>query len=268
VITASSVTTEFNTLFETVVSIAHKVDPVKLNEALAAAAQGLDGLGNRFGQSITHANEILADVNPRMPQFRDDVQRLAELGDVYADASPGLWNALKNAAITAHTFNDQEVNLDAALLAAIGIANTGADVFERGGPYLSRGAEDLVPTSQLLNYYSPEFLCMFRNYAEVAPKVYEIFGGNNGYSLHSAGTPMGAGNPYVYPDNLPRTNARGGPEGKPGCWQKITHDLWPAPYLVMDTGYSMAPYNHFELGSPFAIDYVWGRQIGEFTINP
>jgi phospholipid/cholesterol/gamma-HCH transport system substrate-binding protein len=36
----------------------------------------------------------------------------------------------------------------------------------------------------------------------------------------------------------------------------------------MDTGFSMAPYNHFALGSPFAIDYVWGRQVGENTINP
>jgi DNA-binding NarL/FixJ family response regulator len=55
------------------------------------------------------------------------------------------------------------------------------------------------------------------------------------------------GNPYVYPDNLPRVNARGGPEGRPGCWQPITRDLWPAPYLVMDTGASIAPYNHFGL---------------------
>jgi phospholipid/cholesterol/gamma-HCH transport system substrate-binding protein len=52
---------------------------------------------------------------------------------------------------------------------------------------------------------------------------------------------MDAGNPYVYPDNLPRVNARGGPEGRPGCWQKITRDLWPAPYLVLDTGASIAP---------------------------
>ena len=36
----------------------------------------------------------------------------------------------------------------------------------------------------------------------------------------------------------------------------------------MDTGASIAPYNHFGLGQPFAIEYVWGRQIGENTINP
>ncbi len=43
VITASSVTTEFNTLFETVTSIAEKVDPVKLNLTLSAAAEALSG---------------------------------------------------------------------------------------------------------------------------------------------------------------------------------------------------------------------------------
>jgi phospholipid/cholesterol/gamma-HCH transport system substrate-binding protein len=40
------------------------------------------------------------------------------------------------------------------------------------------------------------------------------------------------------------------------------------PYLVMDTGISIAPYNHFELAQPLYTDYVWGRQIGEPTINP
>jgi phospholipid/cholesterol/gamma-HCH transport system substrate-binding protein len=268
VIAAKSTTTEFNTLFETLVSIAEKVDPVKLNATLVAAAQALDALGTRFGQSVDHANEILDDVNPQMPTVRDDIQKLADLADVYADASPALWEFLKNAVTTAHTLNDQDVNLDAALMASIGVSNTGADVFERGGPYLTRGAQDLVPTSQLLDYYSPEILCTVRNFAEVAPRLQEILGGNNGYALRSAGTFFGAAGPYIYPDNLPRVNARGGPEGKPGCWQKITHDLWPAPYLVMDTGFSLAPYNHFELGSPLAIDYVWGRQVGEYTINP
>ena len=268
VITVSSVSTEFNTLFETVVSIAEKVDPVELNETLAATARGLDGLGDRFGQSLIHGNEILADLNPQLPQVRYDTQRLADLAGVYADASPDLWNALADAVVTSRTLNEQQSNLDSALMASIGFGETGADIFDRGGRYFTRGAEDLVPTSRLLDYYSPEIFCMIRNYAEVGPKIREVLGGDNGYSLRSAGTVVGAGNPYIYPDNLPRVNARGGPEGRPGCWQTITHDLWPMPYLVMDTGFSMAPYNHFELGQPFAIEYVWGRQIGEYSINP
>jgi phospholipid/cholesterol/gamma-HCH transport system substrate-binding protein len=261
------VTTEFNTLFQTVVSISEKVDPVKLNETLAATAQALDGLGDRFGQSIVHGNEILSDLNPKMPQIRYDTQKLADLADTYANASPDLFDFLKNAVITARTLNYEQSNLDAALMASVGFGNTGGDVFERGGPYLVRGAEDLIPTSQLLNTYSPELFCTIRNYHDVAPKVADSLGGN-GYSLRTHSEVIGPDNPYVYPDNLPRVNAHGGPEGKPGCWQEITRDLWPAPYLVMDTGASIAPYNHFELGSPFAIEYVWGRQVGEWTINP
>ncbi|MGV0800692.1 MCE family protein, partial [Mycolicibacterium elephantis] len=54
VIDVTSVTTEFNTLFETVVSISQQVDPIKLNQTLSATAEALDGLGDRFGQSIIH----------------------------------------------------------------------------------------------------------------------------------------------------------------------------------------------------------------------
>ncbi|WP_459965775.1 MCE family protein, partial [Mycobacterium avium] len=86
IIDARSVTTEINTLFQTITSIAEKVDPVKLNLTLSAAAQSLSGLGEKFGQSVVNANALLDDVNPRMPQARKDIQGLAALGDTYADA--------------------------------------------------------------------------------------------------------------------------------------------------------------------------------------
>ena len=267
VIDVTSVTTEFNTLFETVVDVAQQVDPIKLNQTLSATAEALAGLGDRFGQSIVQGNEILADINPQMPQIRRLNQGLANLGDVYANAAPDLFDGLEHAVTTARTLNEQQGNIDQALMAAVGFGNTGGDIFERGGPYLVRGTQDLIPTSQLLDTYSPALFCTIRNFHDVEPKVAASLGGN-GYSLRTTSEIMGAGNPYVYPDNLPRVNAKGGPEGRPGCWQPITHDLWPAPYLVMDTGASIAPYNHFGLGQPILIEYVWGRQIGENTINP
>ncbi|MGA5466016.1 MCE family protein [Mycobacterium sp. NPDC050041] len=267
VVDATSVTTEFNTLFETVVEVAQQVDPIKLNQTLTATAEALDGLGERFGQAVVNGNEILADVNPQMPQIRRDTQLLADLGEVYADAAPDLFDGLENAVTTARTLNQERGNLDAALMAAVGFGNTGGDVFERGGPYLVRGSEDLIRTSATLDEYSPALYCTIRNWHDNEPKFTE-FNGGNGYSVNLHNTLVGAANPWVYPDNLPRVNAKGGPEGRPGCWQKVTRDLFPAPYLVMDTGASLAPYNHIELGQPIAIEYVWGRQIGENTINP
>lgn len=268
VIPAQSVTTEFNTLFETVTSIADKVDPIKLNQTLTATARALGGLGTRFGVSLEDANAILADLNPRWPRFRDDVAHAGELLDVYADAAPNLLDGLDSAVTTARSLNARRGDVDSALMAAIGFGDTAADSLERAGPYLIRGAADLVPTTALLDDYRGMILCTVRNYHDVGPRIASSLGGDNGYSLAAFGTLTGAGNPYIYPDNLPRINARGGPEGRPGCWQKVTYDLWPHPYLVMDTGYSLAPYNHVELGQPLAVDHVWGRQIGELTINP
>jgi len=267
VIDVRSVTTEFNTLFETITSIAEKVDPIELNATLSALAQALDGLGSNFGQSIVNGNHILAQLNPRMPQLGYDVRRLADLGEIYTHASPDLWAFLQNAVTTVRTLTRQQGDLDAALLAAVGVGKTGEDIFVRGGRYLVRGAADLVPTAALLDTYSPELFCTIRNLHDTAPLVANAVGGN-GYSLSAAGTILPAPNPYVYPDNLPRVNAHGGPGGRPGCWQPITRDLWPAPYLVMDTGASLAPYNHLDLGQPLFAEYVWGRQYGENTINP
>ena len=296
VIDARSVTTEINTLFQTITSIAEKVDPVKVNLTLSAAAQALSGLGDKFGQSIINGSAALDEVNPRMPIIRHDIQQLATLSDTYGDAAPDLVNFLNNAATTAHTIHAQEKDLDQALLAAAGFGATGADIFNRGGPYLARGAKDLVPTAQLLDTYSPELVCTLRNLHDGEPKV-AAFAGGNGYSLRSeteifsglglalslpglgitaatlglsalTGLIGGAPNPYIYPENLPRINAHGGPGGAPGCWQTITRDLWPAPYLVMDTGANLAPYNHVDTGSPYAVEYVWGRQVGDHTINP
>lgn len=267
VIDARTVTTEFNTLFETVTGLAERIDPVKLNLTLSATAEALTGLGSKFGQSIVNANVALDNINPRLPRLQYGMQRLADLADVYTAAGPDFWDALDNALTTSRTLNNQRGDLDAALLAAAGFGNTGADVFEKGAPYLVRAMSDVVPTSQLLNTYSPELFCMVRNYAEVLPKALEGFGGN-GYSLRQHAKITGPPNPYVYPDNLPRVNARGGPGGAPGCWQPVTRDFWPAPALVVDDGVSLAPYNHFELGQPILNEYVWGRQIGENTINP
>jgi len=297
VIDARSVTTEINTLFQTITSIAEKVDPVKVNLTLSAAAQALSGLGDKFGQSIINGSEALDEINPRMPTIRHDIQQLSAVADTFADASPDLLEFLNNAATTAHTINGQQKDLDAALLAAVGFGNTGSDLFNRGGPYLARGAADLVPSAQLLDTYSPELFCAIRNLHDSEPKVAAFAGGRNGYSLRSeteifsglglalglpglgltiasqgllglAGLVGGAPNPYVYPENLPRINAHGGPGGAPGCWQTITRDLWPAPTLVMDTGNSLVPYNHVDTGSPYAAEYVWGRQMGDQTINP
>lgn len=268
VITVSSVSTEVNTVFQTVTSLAQTIDPVKLNLTLSGAADAFSGLGDKFGTALVNGNKVLENLNPKMDQVRTDIQHLATTTDALGDASPDLWSFLDHISTTARTLTAQQQDLDATLLAAIGFSNTGADVLNRSQPHLAQTLLQLAPTSALLDTYSPELFCTIRNAAEAEPAVAAAEGLINGYSLRVHTQIVGGTNPYVFPDNLPRVNARGGPGGAPGCWQKVTRDLWPAPALVTDTGASIAANNHFRIGSPWANEYVWGRQIGENTVNP
>ena len=72
VIDATLVTTEFNTLFETLTSIAEKVDPVKLNLTLGAAAQSLTGVGRQVRRL---ASQRQHDPRRRRPATADNPGR-------------------------------------------------------------------------------------------------------------------------------------------------------------------------------------------------
>ena len=95
---------------------------------------------------------------------------MADFAGVYSDSAPDLFDGLANVVTTAAAFNDERATIHQALMAAVGFGNTGAEIFERGGPYLVRGAEDLLPSTKFgLDYYSPELLCAVRNIHDVAP---------------------------------------------------------------------------------------------------
>ena len=204
-----------------------------------------------------------------MPQFRNDIVQIAGLADVYADASPDLWGGLESAVSTARTLNDGRGDVDAALMAAIGFGDTAADRLERAGPYLVRVAADLVPTTKLLDDYRGMILCthpqLSRRRAagrKIARRRQRILAGGVRNDPRARATRTSI--PTTCRGSTPMADPRDGP----GCWQKVTLELCPFPYLVMDTGFSIAPYNHVELGQPMCIEYVWGRQVGEPTINP
>ena len=181
VINVTSVSTEVNTVFQTITSIAQTVDPVKLNLTLSGAADAFSGLGDKFGTALVNGNKVLDNLNPQMGHVNNDVRHLAAVTDALGDASPDLWSFLDDVTITARTLNTQQKDLDATLLAAIGFANTGTDVLNRSQPSLAQTLLQLAPTSGLLDTYSPELFCAIRNAAQVAPTVAAAEGTGNGH---------------------------------------------------------------------------------------
>jgi phospholipid/cholesterol/gamma-HCH transport system substrate-binding protein len=94
---------------------------------------------------------------------------VADLADVYGDAAPDLFDGLENAVTTADTLNEQHAKFDETMLASIGVGNTGADILERGGPYLVRSTADLVSTSEVLDYNSPALFCSIKTSTMSSP---------------------------------------------------------------------------------------------------
>ena len=66
VLVSRNVSTEVNTVFQSLVDVLHQVDPPKLNAVLTAFADSVRGRGQRIGEATTAANDVLAALNPRM----------------------------------------------------------------------------------------------------------------------------------------------------------------------------------------------------------
>ena len=91
---------------------------------------------------------------------------------MYANAAPDLFDGLNNAVTTARTLNEQQGNIDQALMASVGFGNTGGDdLRDAAARTWSAAPQDLVPTSQLLDEYSPALFCTIRNFHDVEPKI-------------------------------------------------------------------------------------------------
>ncbi|WP_196771227.1 MCE family protein, partial [Mycobacterium colombiense] len=126
------------------------------------------------------------------------------------------------------TLVDEQHNLDALLISAIGLADIGNEVLSTNRQPLTDVLHLLVPTTDLLNEYNPALTCAFGGLVHIS----------HGAPLSepsiniSASLTWGAER-YRYPTNLPKVAATGGPQcvGLP----VLPFNTAP-PQLVADTG--------------------------------
>ena len=238
VLQSRNVTVEVNTVFENLQSVVQAVDPAKLNSVLAAFADALRGKGDVLGEAITSANDVLLEVNPRMPTVQEDWRLFGATAQIYSDAAADILSVLGSFSTTSTTIVDNADALNAMLLAAVGFAQKGIDVVGANEPALVRAMNTVAPTTGLLATYSPTYTCLFQGaqwFLEHGGR--DAMGGNGKSVIMDAALLMGD-DPYRYPDNLPIVNARGGPGGAPSCGSlPDVGKNFPVKYLVTDTGF-------------------------------
>ncbi len=238
VVRSRNVTVEVNTVFQNLEGVVQSIDPAKLNSILSAIAESVRGKGDVIGQAITDSNNVLLDVNPRMPTVKQDWQLFGQTAKVYSDAAQNIVSILDSFSTTSKTISNNAQALDTLLLSSVGFSNAGINTIGGNETNLVRAMNILDPTTALLMKYSPTYTCLFQGAQWFLEHGGRDAIGGNGKSVIMDAALLAGDDPYRYPDNLPIVNATGGPGGRPSCGS-LPDPLanFPVKYLVTDTGF-------------------------------
>jgi phospholipid/cholesterol/gamma-HCH transport system substrate-binding protein len=230
------VTVEINTVFKQLKDVLGTLDPAKLNETLGAVSQALSGRGEKIGQAFSDLDSFLVKFDPSLPALSRDIALSAPVFKAYGDASPDLVRTVDNSVKISQSIVDEQHNLDALLVSAIGLADIGQDVLGANRKGLTDVFHLLAPTTDLLNEYAPGLTCAFGGMAQLGktPPLSEP-------SINIVASLTWAGERYRYPQNLPKVAATGGPHcmGLP----KLPFNS-KAKLLVADTGANPVQYGN------------------------
>ena len=204
VIEPTTTATEVNTVFASLVTLLHSVQPAKLSASLGALSTGLQGRGAELGNFIGELNSYLREFNPQLPALSTDLTVAPGVLRTYARAAPGLAATLDNLRVTSGTLVSRQAQFDAFLLDLAGFSGNARAFLAGNERGLTATLATLVPTTGLLATYSPEFGCLFASAAQIqrASKTSKII-------LHSGILPGQQG--YHYPADLPQVRAASGP---------------------------------------------------------
>jgi phospholipid/cholesterol/gamma-HCH transport system substrate-binding protein len=265
-VSASMVQLEVNTLFQSLVDLLHKVDPVELNGTLSALAEALRGHGDDFGALLSGLNTLTLQANPKLGALQEDFRKTAVVTNIYADAAPDLNRVFDNLPTISKTVVDQQKNLNDTLLATIGLANNAYETLEPAEQNLIDAINRLRAPLKVAADYSPEFGCLFagigRGIKEFAPLLGVRKAGLFTSSSFVLGSPA-----YTYPESLPQVNASGGPNcrGLPDIPTKQTGgSFYRAPFLVTDNAnIPYEPFTELQFDAPSTLQFLFHGSFAE-----
>jgi phospholipid/cholesterol/gamma-HCH transport system substrate-binding protein len=266
VVEAEDVQLEANTLFQTLIDVLDKIDPIHLNATMSAIAEGLRGHGEDLSASTAGLNQYLTQLNPKLPQIESVLAQTNTVANIYGDIAPDLVTVVKNTPTIAETVVDQQENLNATLLATIGLANEGADTLEPGADDYIAGIQRMRAPLKVLHDYSPVLGCIVQGVAKGRQRGADILGGYKPGAMVSSSFVLGVPS-YTYPESLPIVNATGGPNcrGLPNIpSMQFGGSYFRSPFLVTDN--ALIPYEPFtevQVDAPSTFQFLFNGAFAE-----
>jgi phospholipid/cholesterol/gamma-HCH transport system substrate-binding protein len=265
-IEASAVALEVNTLFQSLIDLLHKIDPVELNGTLSAFSEGLRGHGDDFGSLLSGLNTLARQANPKLPALQEDFRKTAIVTNVYADAAPDLNTIFDNLQTINKTVVDQQNNLNETLLATIGFANNAYETLEPAEQDLIDAINRLRAGIKVAQDYSPEFGCLFKGIGRGIKEFAPLLGVRKAGLFTSSSFILGAPS-YTYPESLPIVNASGGPNcrGLPDIPTKQTGgSFFRSPFLVTDNAnIPYEPFTELQFDAPSTLQFLFHGAFAE-----
>lgn len=136
--------------------------PQDLSTTLQAVAEGLDGLGEQLGRTVTAAAQLLTKLESHLPTLTRDLQLLAQVTTEYAAITPDLLRILANTTVTATTVVDQKAALATFYTEVTGLSDTLRAFLDRNGDGIVEAGRVSRPVLALLARYAPELPCVLR----------------------------------------------------------------------------------------------------------
>ncbi|OBI32450.1 virulence factor Mce family protein [Mycobacterium sp. E2238] len=265
-VAASAVQLEVNTLFQSLMDLLHKIDPVELNGTLSALSEGLRGHGDDFGGILSGLNTLTQQTNPKLPALQEDFRKAAVVTNIYADAAPDLNTIFDNLPTINKTVVDQQNNLNDTLLATIGLANNAYETLAPAEQDFIDAINRLRAPLKVAADYSPEFGCLFAGIERGIKEFAPLLGVRKAGLFTSSSFVLGAPS-YTFPESLPIVNASGGPNcrGLPDIPTKQTGgSFFRSPFLVTDNAnVPYEPFTELQFDAPSTLQFLFHGAFAE-----
>lgn len=265
-VSASMVQLEVNTLFQSLVDLLHKIDPVELNGTLSALSEGLRGHGDDFGALLAGLNTLTQQANPKLGALQEDFRKTAVVTNIYADAAPDLNRVFDNLPTISKTVVDEQKNLNETLLSTIGLSNNAYETLEPAEQNLIDAINRLRAPLKVAADYSPEFGCLFAGIGRGIKEFAPLLGVRKAGLFTSSSFVLGAP-AYTYPESLPIVNASGGPNcrGLPDIPTKQTGgSFFRSPFLVTDNAnIPYEPFTELQFDAPSTLQFLFHGTFAE-----
>ncbi|RHW22827.1 MCE family protein [Nocardioides immobilis] len=204
------VTTEVNTVFDSLERVLSGVDVADLNQTLTVLAQTLSGRGGQIADVAAQADAYLTKLQPLLPQLRRDLLEIARFARLALDISPALLDILRNATVTAGTVVDRRQALHQLLVDLSILGGRGAQVLGVNADALGTLVRGLRLPTGTLRAYSTELPCLLMGLDRTRELMADAIGGTDA-SLRAVISFRSGLSKYTAPADLPGMPVGRGP---------------------------------------------------------